>query len=61
MPLSKRLFKICEAVRLGLEYYYIGSKDKRKLTAADRAEAEKELPTLPDGWWRAKLPWMLHQ
>ena len=47
---NKRLFKICEAVALGLTNYYMGPKDKRELTEEDRRLAEKLIPTLPKGF-----------
>ena len=45
--MTKHEFKICEAVALGLTHYYMGPKDKRELTADERAEALTILPTLP--------------
>lgn len=55
--ISKREFKICEAVKLGLTHYYMGPRDKRELTASERAEALTILPTLPKGWMRQRHDW----
>ena len=49
---NKRLFKICEAVALGLTHYYMGPKDKREVTDEYRRLAEKIIPTLPKGFTR---------
>lgn len=56
--LTKHQFKICEAVHLKMDYYYMGPKDKRKLTAAERKEASKLIPLLPQGWWAEEQEWM---
>ena len=64
--MTKQEFKICEAVALGLSHYYMGPKDKRKVTEEDRRLAEKLIPTLPKGFtmmsesyefsiWRKKI------
>lgn len=57
MPLDKQTFKICEAVYLGLEYYYMGKKDRRKITDEDKTLASRVIPTLPSGWWNTKHSW----
>jgi len=56
---DKQTFKICEAVALGLTHYYMGPRDKRKVSASERAEAQRIIPTLPKGWMihADKLPW----
>jgi hypothetical protein len=48
--MTKQEFKICEAVALGLTYYYMGPKDKREVTEEDRRLAGKLIPTLPKGF-----------
>jgi hypothetical protein len=48
--MTKHEFKICEAVALGLTHYYMGPRDKREVTASERAEALAILPTLEPGW-----------
>ena len=50
--LDKRTYKICEAVKLGLRYYYMAPRDKREVTEEDRSLAEKLIPTLPKGFTR---------
>ena len=49
---NKRLFKICEAVALGLTHYYMGPNDKRKIFASERAEALSI-----KGWMQKKHSW----
>ena len=56
--MDKRTFKICEAVHLGLDYYYMAKNDRRTLTKEDYDEAQRILPTLPEGWYREHHDWM---
>lgn len=55
--IDKRTFKICEAVRLGLDYYYMGPKDKRWLTIEEIEAATRILKKLHDGWWKVPQEW----
>lgn len=55
--MDKRTFKICEAVHLGLDYYYMGPRDRRQLTKDDIGVAQRLLPTLPDGLYREPQEW----
>ena len=55
--IDKHTFKICEAVALGLTHYYMGPRDKRELTASERAEALATIPTLPTGWMQEAHDW----
>ena len=55
--MDKRTFKVCEAVHLGLDYYYMGPKDRRTLTKEDYDEAKRILPTLQEGWYRERHEW----
>lgn len=57
--LSKKMFKICEAVALGLKYYYMGPKDKRELTMDDYDLARMVLPQLPKGWMQEQYDWQV--
>jgi hypothetical protein len=59
--LTKHQFKICEAVHLKMDYYYMGPKDKRKLTDNERKEAARLLPQLPQGWMNEEQEWFLHK
>jgi hypothetical protein len=59
--LTKHQFKICEAVHLKMNYYYMGPKDKRKLTDKERKEAARLLPQLPQGWMNEEQEWFLHK
>lgn len=55
--MDKRTFKICEAVHLGLDYYYMDTKDRRALTPEDYELAKRTLPTLTEGWYREPQEW----
>lgn len=55
--LTKYQFKVCEAVHLGLDYYYMGPKDRRTLTKEDYELAKRTLPTLQEGWYREPQEW----
>ena len=57
--LTKHQFKICEAVHLKMDYYYMGPKDRRKLTDNDRIEAALLLRDLPNRWWEEDQEWMV--
>lgn len=57
MAMDKQTFKICEAVHLGLEHYYMGKNDIRKVTDDDKKLANRIIPTLPDKWWLTKHSW----
>lgn len=59
--LTKYQFKVCEAVHLGLDYYYMDSKDRRTLTPEDYEEAQRLLHTLHDSWYRERYDWMKHK
>ena len=54
---NKRLFKICEAVKLGLRYYYMDAKQRYEVTPVLRDFALRIIPSLQDGWLTAKYPW----
>lgn len=57
--LDKHTFKVCEAVALGLTHYYMGPRDKRKVTKEDKLLAKYVIPTLPDGWMQKSYKWQL--
>lgn len=61
MTLTKREFKICEAVHLKMGYYYMGPGDRRELTVAESKEAAMLLPVLPKGWMFEEQDWMKHK
>jgi hypothetical protein len=44
MSLTKKQWKICEAVSLGLTHYYMDKNDRREVTQEDREEATRLLP-----------------
>lgn len=56
--LTKYQFKVCEAVHFGLDYYYMGPRDRRQLTKDDIEVAQRLLPTLPEGWYSERYDWM---
>ena len=57
--MEKKVFKICEAVQLGLDYYYMGPKDRRRVTEDERKKARKIIQTLPSGWMQEKYDWQV--
>ena len=59
--LTKHQFKICEAVHLKMDYYYMGLRDRRRLTEDERKEAKKLLPNLPQGWWAEEQEWFVNK
>ncbi len=61
MSLTKKQWKICEAVSLGLTHYYMDKNDRREVTEKDRKEATRLLPQLPKGWMNEEQEWMLHK
>ena len=58
---NKRLFKICEAVALGLKRYYMAPNKPSTITPDERALARSYLQNLPRGWMQNgdKLPWSI--
>lgn len=59
MPqLKKHEFKVCEAVQLGMDAYYMGPRDRRILSQDDYETAYRILPTLPKGWMQEHQDWM---
>lgn len=50
--LDKRTYKICEAVKLGLDTYYLEPNKPIQLTEKDRALSAKVIPALPEGFTR---------
>ena len=48
--IDKRTFKICEAVKLGLDSYYLETGKPLQITEEDRKLAENVIPTLPKGF-----------
>lgn len=59
--MDKRTFKICEAVALGLDCYYMSARDRHKITKADKMYANLVIPTLEPGWMIEKHKWDLHK
>ena len=58
--LTKRQWKICEAVHLGIDHYFLnGPKDKRPLTESDIEEATALLSALEPNWWVPYQSWMV--
>lgn len=59
LKLTKYEFKVCEAVQLGLDAFYMGPNDRRTLTQEDYETAMRLLPTLPKGWMQQPQEWMM--
>lgn len=57
--MEKKVFKICEAAALGLDYYYMGPKDKRRLEKRELVLARMIIPTLPKGWMQEQYDWQV--
>ena len=55
--IDKHTFKICEAVALGFDHYYMGPNDRRNLSEAETAKAKLLLPSLPAGWMQEFHDW----
>ena len=59
--IDKRIFKICEAVALGLDRYYMKDKEPTFITDLDRKMALENIPKLPVGWMQMKHHWDAHK
>lgn len=59
--IDKRTFKICEAVALGLDRYYMKDKEPTFITDFERNMALKTIPKLPSGWMQMKHHWDAHK
>ena len=55
--MSKHLFKICEAVKLGYNYYYMRKGIRTIMTTKERELAFNVLPLLQKGWMQEKHEW----
>lgn len=55
--IDKRTFKICEAVALGLEHFYMKVWTPSTITEAERKMALETIPKLPSGWMQMKHRW----
>ena len=57
--MTKHQFKICEAVALGLDRYYMEYNVPSRLTERERQLAARIIPTLPKHWMRKgdTYPW----
>lgn len=55
--MTKREFKILEAVHLGLDYYYMGHDEKAMVTESEIEWARSVLPSLPQQWWLDAHDW----
>ena len=57
--LTKRQWKICEAVHLGIDHYYMeDSRDRHEITDDEYAKALDYLSKLPSGWMQEPQEWM---
>ena len=55
--IDKYTFKICEAVKLGLDKFFIEENKPIKITEAHTDFAKRIIPTLPRGWMQQKHSW----
>ena len=55
--IDKYTFKICEAVKLGLDKFFIEENKPVKVTKAHTDYAKRIIPTLPKGWMQQKHSW----
>lgn len=55
--IDKYTFKICEAVKLGLNKFFIEENKPVKITKAHTDFAKRIIPTLPRGWMQQKHSW----
>lgn len=55
--INKYTFKICEAVKLGLDKFFIEENKPIKITKAHKDYAKRIIPTLPKGWMQQKHSW----
>ena len=55
--IDKYTFKICEAVKLGLDKFFIEENKPLKITKAHTDFAKRIIPTLPRGWMQQKHSW----
>lgn len=59
--IDKRTFKICEAVALGLDRYYMRDKHPTLLSEEQRQKARAIINHLPPGWMQMHHRWDMHQ
>ena len=57
----KETFKICEAVALGLDRYYMRDKHPTLLSDEQREKARAIIKHLPPGWMQMPHRWDMHQ
>ena len=55
--IDKETFKICEAVKLGLDKFFLEENKPVKITKAHTDIAKRIIPTLPRGWMQQKHSW----
>ena len=55
--IDKYTFKICEAVKLGLDKFFVEENKPIKITKAHTDFAKRIIPTLPRGWMQQKHSW----
>lgn len=59
--IDKETFKICEAVALGLDRYYMRDKHPTLLSDEQREKARAIIKQLPPGWMQMHHRWDKHQ
>ena len=59
--IDKETFKICEAVALGLDRYYMSDKHPTVISDAQREKARDIIKKMPPGWMQMHHRWDMHQ
>lgn len=59
--IDKETFKICEAVALGLDRYYMRDKHPTLLSEEQRKKARSIIKQLPPGWMQMPHRWDMHR
>ena len=59
--IDKRTFKICEAVALGLDRYYMRDKHPTVISDEQREKARDIIKKMPPGWMQMHHRWDKHQ
>ena len=59
--IDKETFKICEAVALGLDRYYMRDKHPTVISDEQREKARDIIKKMPPGWMQMHHRWDKHQ
>lgn len=59
--IDKETFKICEAVAIGLDRYYMRDKHPTFVSEAQREKARAIIKQMPPGWMQMPHRWDMHR